>query len=314
MNKISLSFLTFCALLFACSTILIFVLWSSRKQNTILKNATEIFLYCFVIYINFVLTNVASALILGIFHQDLLIKRFIISTLITLFFVLVSLSPLSEKITKFLYTRRLSIREKNYLMPIVEEIYQRALNQKMPPIKYDIRVFPSYNMNAYALGSSTVILTKGLIQNATPYQIKGVIAHEFGHLKNLDGERLAFFYTLNFLTLAYVYVACVLKIMLNMMGRVPLVGGLMLIFMYSFVSCSFIGVVAIKIYNKMVEKMLLLFGQNAEYLADSFAKQIGYAHNLADYLDQHGHDNRSGVLLFSSHPDTELRIEALIYK
>jgi heat shock protein HtpX len=71
------------------------------------------------------------------------------------------------------------------LEAIVHDLAQRA---RVPqPRLYTI---PSEQPNAFATGRNprhaAVAVTEGLLHNLPPEQVKGVLAHEFGHIKNRD--------------------------------------------------------------------------------------------------------------------------------
>ena len=71
------------------------------------------------------------------------------------------------------------------LEAMVQELAQRA--QVPVPRLY---LIPSEQPNAFAAGRNpqhaAVAVTQGLLQHLPPDQVKGVLAHEFGHIKNRD--------------------------------------------------------------------------------------------------------------------------------
>jgi len=73
-----------------------------------------------------------------------------------------------------------------WLLSQVEKLAKSA-NLPKPPI---IAISPHPEANAYAVGTSKfhslVVVTKGLLANLTPEQIAAILAHEIGHILNLD--------------------------------------------------------------------------------------------------------------------------------
>jgi heat shock protein HtpX len=71
------------------------------------------------------------------------------------------------------------------LEAMVQDLAQRA--QVPVPRLY---LIPSEQPNAFATGRNpqhaAVAVTQGLLQHLPPAQVKGVLAHEFGHIKNRD--------------------------------------------------------------------------------------------------------------------------------
>jgi len=81
--------------------------------------------------------------------------------------------------------RQLSREELPWLFDMVERLAVRA-NLPMPRLY----VCPQPAPNAFATGRSpehsAVAVTRGLLEQLTPQQIEGVIAHELGHIRHRD--------------------------------------------------------------------------------------------------------------------------------
>lgn len=92
----------------------------------------------------------------------------------------------SDKIVLKLYrAKKVTKDQAPKLYSIVEEVATQA-NMPMPQV-YEI---PSENSNAFATGrnkdKATVAVTHGLLKSLSKDELKGVIAHEFAHIKNKD--------------------------------------------------------------------------------------------------------------------------------
>src|ERR671919_2716929 len=86
---------------------------------------------------------------------------------------------------RFSRAKRVEPGTRPNLETIVQDLAQRA---ELPvPRLYTI---PSEQPNAFATGRNpqhaAVAVTEGLLQQLPPEQVEGVLAHEFGHIKNRD--------------------------------------------------------------------------------------------------------------------------------
>jgi len=74
-------------------------------------------------------------------------------------------------------------------MPELEAMVQELAVRAQVPVPR-LYLIPSEQPNAFATGRNpqhaAVAVTEGLLQHLPPDQVKGVIAHEFGHIKNRD--------------------------------------------------------------------------------------------------------------------------------
>ncbi|HDR5277533.1 TPA: M48 family metalloprotease [Bacillus thuringiensis] len=73
--------------------------------------------------------------------------------------------------------RRATKREVEQRKPILDALCQRLGIQDLVLCVAD-EPFP----NAYALGSKTICVTKGLLKTANEEELAGVLAHEIGHV------------------------------------------------------------------------------------------------------------------------------------
>ncbi len=107
--------------------------------------------------------------------------------------ILIALSPVGEALLRFIEKVR-PIRtkeEKEYLLPIFEEVYENA-KEKDEKLNDNIKLYIIDNMyvNAFSIGRKTIAVTMGATQTFTQDELKGIIAHEFGHLSNGDTKAL----------------------------------------------------------------------------------------------------------------------------
>lgn len=100
-------------------------------------------------------------------------------------------SNIAEKILRYANSvRRISTRtEKERLIPIFKEVYSRAFrNNRIIGRKIKPYIVDSIEINAFIIGRNTLVITRGAIETFNDEELKGIIAHEFGHLNNFDGQ------------------------------------------------------------------------------------------------------------------------------
>lgn len=133
---------------------------------TFTKN-NPVYLFCSIIY--YVLT---SLMLGGTFLSFLIALVLYAVSMIAVF------SVIGETILCFLErARKVETRkEKEYLLPIFEEVYQEV-KSKYPNLHYiEICIIDNMNVNACALGISTVAVTKGALETFTEDELKGILA------------------------------------------------------------------------------------------------------------------------------------------
>jgi len=206
----------------------------------------------------------------------------------------------------------------NYLMPLFEEVYQDALEQT-PSLSKGIKLYISEEktINGYAMGRKTIVLTRGAIETFHREDLKGILAHEFGHMANGDTKALLMSIIGNGI-FSLIILGCKIAMWLinffvsavteeNFAFRIVYFI-LRLAFDYSVIAFMFVGNV-----------VLSLNSRHSEYLADDYAFQIGYGEGLKcglyliNTLDIGGRQSLKDGLL-SSHPHTPARIGRLEQK
>ncbi len=108
------------------------------------------------------------------------------TTLFSLFFLLVAPSVSPQLLLKIYGGRPISEYEAPNLVQILRELARKAQLPAMPQLYY----MPNQTANSFAIGSSekgAIVVTDGLLQKLTLSEIRGVLAHEVGHLRRNDG-------------------------------------------------------------------------------------------------------------------------------
>lgn len=227
----------------------------------------------------------------------------------------IALSPLGETMLRFIEkVRPLSTKEeKEYLLPIFEEVYENA-KEKDQKLNNNIRLYIIDNMyvNAFAIGRKTIAVTKGAVQTFSQDELKGVIAHEFGHLSNGDTKALLLTTIGNGIFSILIFILRIIMLITEFifsLTKIPFLDifSLLARFIFEF------GVV---VFSYVSEILLSVNSRQNELWADKFAFEIGYGEELVSslyILQKISLPNNLKLLdrLRASHPNTAKRIEQL---
>ena len=232
----------------------------------------------------------------------------------------IALSPVGEFILRVLQGAHAVQTEKdgNYLTPLFEEVYEEAM-ARTPSLHKNIRLYISEDktINGYAMGRKTIVLTRGAIETFHREELKGILAHEFGHMANGDTKATLLTIIGNSI-FSIIIVAC--KIVMWVVNLIAVIATeeffisriiyfiIRLFFDYSVMAFMFVGNV-----------ILSLNSRYSEFLADSYAFQIGFGEQLKrglyllNKLDMGGKRSIRDWLM-ASHPHTPKRIKRLEQK
>ena len=103
--------------------------------------------------------------------------------------ILLSLSEAGEAFWRASYVVRplRTNREKERLIPLFKEVYEHICSaDKYFPTKINLYIQENMEINAYAYGRKTLVLTRGSIEMLNDDCLKGLMAHEFGHFYYRD--------------------------------------------------------------------------------------------------------------------------------
>ena len=160
--------------------------------------------------------------------------------------------------------------------PLLEATVQDLARRAQVPVPR-LYTIPSEQPNAFATGRNprhaAVAVTEGLLQQLPPEQVAGVLAHEFGHIKNRD--------------------ILVSSIAAMISGAIAAIGNLLQFTLFfggddeDSGPLGWIGLIATIILAPLAASLLqLAVSRQREYLADATgANLLGRARPLADALD-----------------------------
>lgn len=270
------------------------------------KNIAKNFIYAVWVIIYFTL----AWSILGADWDSFILVFFLYGISIS-----IALSPVGEVLLRFIEkVRPISTKkEKEYLLPIFEEVYENA-KEKDIKLNNNIKLYIIDNMyvNAFAIGRKTIAVTMGAIQTFSQDELKGVIAHEFGHLSNGDTKALLLSTIGNGIFTILIFILRIIMLITEVifsLTRIPFLD----IFA---VLARFIFDIGVIIFAYVSEILLSVNSRQNELWADRFAFDIGYGEELVSslyILQKISLPNNLKLLdrLRASHPNTAKRIEQL---
>lgn len=212
-------------------------------------------------------------------------SSFWISVLLYTVSISIALSPLGESILRLInHVRPLqTAREKEYLIPIFEEVYEEVQKAYPNLQKIEICIIDSLTINAYALGLHTVAVTKGAVEAFTEDELKGILLHEIAHIINGDTKVTLISLIGNGIFSIYVIliklVVLLLDIILSPFQKKS--GGLTDIFIFFIRLLLSFALFCFTITGNII---LSANSRQHEYSADEFASKMGYGSELISAL------------------------------
>jgi heat shock protein HtpX len=254
-------------------------------------------------------------------HADLLNWLLpVASSLVVLSLALLFNSSAGEWMLRLSFGARKPIqREKNKLHPIIERV-QDAVETKLKKkrIPVHLMVVDESFPNAFALGKSTIIITRAQYEKSTDDEIAGVLAHEFGHLHNGDSNKLGMVFGMNLVTMMISMVAGFFAMIIGgfkALGRVTRGDAGLFMLFAGFMIGSFVWFFKLFVNGGhwLLRLGMLFVGRKQEYRADAFAVQIGFGEGLlSDFekIKDQSYETPKTLIgrLYDTHPAIMLRI------
>lgn len=239
--------------------------------------------------------------------------------------IVIALSPIGEWILRFQNGCE-KITDQAILdrmMPLFNEVHARA-KQKNPELDREINLYivDDASPNAFACGRKTVAITKGLLAMSDD-EIKGILAHEFGHLANKDTDTTLVIVVGNLIVSAIFFLirisfkifSGILSIVVAIASESFLVG--MLTAISNFIANVFLAAL-MALWTKLGVLICMASSRGDEYEADKYSHDIGYGPALAYALTRLDggttkKEKARGLwaALNSSHPETSKRVSRL---
>ena len=277
--------------------------------NNLIKIIVEYMTYICMIFLNYIACCILVLTVAPFFGVHSLDLQKLYSLQALIICVGLSLTPFSEVLYRTFMTRHLSKREYEKIGYILDEVLEKATANGFNIKKLNVRIMNgkcANSINAFALGGSTLILTKKFIDCVDIRLMSGVFAHEIGHFRYGDSKKTLFIFSINLLTLVVLYSALVMDFLSKLVKLVPFIN----IFVMLMAGVIVMNLWIIKKYKYLLSYVLMDLSRMHEYRADAYAKQLGYGYILAQYLDEYAVSFKDNTFL-DTHPCTELRIDAL---
>ena len=171
--------------------------------------------------------------------------------------------------------------DKEQLLPLFEEVYREAIESN-PHIGSDVKLYIAENISieVYAFGKNTIVATRGAVDTFTPEELKGIFAHEFGHIASGDTKVLLIHLIGNSFFLFTMFccrkISKVLKDISDyLFGSI---WGLMVLVAKALVDYT------IFVYTFIGDTIITLNSRKNEITADDFAHDLGYGEELKSAL------------------------------
>jgi Zn-dependent protease with chaperone function len=209
------------------------------------------------------------------------------------------------------------------LSAAMEELLQKAGRQRRVRVWIDA----SPELNAYATGYHTIAISSSLLEELSPAELRGVLAHELGHLLSGDTIVATAFLTAGLLPKA-VFGVCRVSVFVlrSALLRVNMVAGVVILLVLGFwldrvhllkgVAAVLLFVGLFMVLNRVFAFIALFLGRLAEYRQDAFAFKLGYGEGLRSALGRLAASaevpvSRYFIVMHSTHPVITKRIRRL---
>ena len=246
-------------------------------------------------------------------------NSFIIVSIIYGISITIALSPMGEALLRITENCRepATEQERNYLIPMFEEVYQNA-KEVNPKLNDNIQLYimDAMYVNAFAIGRKTIALTRGAIETFTAEELKGILAHELGHIIHGHTKALLLSVIGNFFFSVIVWFFRAILYIVQLICSVVANSGISIVFTVIAFIVRIVFEASVFVFINVSQIILALNSRANEIQADTFAYDVGYGRELTSglYLLQKismGTKLRLSERMKASHPHTAHRIENL---
>jgi len=225
-------------------------------------------------------------------------------------------TPIGENLIRFsLRLRKPTHEEIEILKEPWETVLSAAglLNDESAP---QLFISDANYPNALATGLKTVAVTRGLLKTATPEEIKGVLAHEVGHLIHGDTKISLVVQVVNTVgNVATAILSAIVIFISTIAGSTREREGVAFAIVLSLFALLFKALLSL--FQLLIRIGYFAVGRQEEFLADAFAKRLGFANGLVSFLRKIEDFEEAPVGFWnavqSTHPPTAVRIDKLLY-
>lgn len=222
--------------------------------------------------------------------------------------------------------RKPVLAEEKLITSLFTEVQLRSRFRK--PVR--LGIIEDSGLAAFATGMRTIAISKGMLKNLSPEELKGIMAHELGHLESWDCILGAALTTASFIPIKihrlfsrianFLFRGCLLILL-----RIGMIVILFLAYAYLLYSHGypshpnsifFIFLIVFPVFQRLTNFGWLLISRFREYRQDAFAHSLGYGEGLLEALHKVTLDgdmpvNQYQNLMKGSHPIIYNRIRRL---
>lgn len=246
----------------------------------------------------------------------------------------IALSPVGEWFLRFQQgCKRIDdVNLLNRLEPLFMEVLERTRSKATEySIEDSISLYikEDPNANAFALGRRTVCVTTGLLA-CSDEEIKAILGHEMGHLASHDTDLILLITCGNMIVTVIFTVVKLFLILFKLITSIVtlflrgdgLIAGIIAT-LYSFL-CLVLLDLGMFLWSKLGILLVMKTSRNAEYDADAFSCDLGYADGLLSFFhnllkEEYSFSDKSSLkararvfsALADSHPSTKKRIDRI---
>jgi heat shock protein HtpX len=197
----------------------------------------------------------------------------------------VAYSPIGEYILRFINkVRKLETnREKEYLIPLFEDVYNQT-KEIYPRLNRHIEIYiiDALHINSMAIGRKTIAVTKGAVEAFTDDELKGIIAHEMGHIVNGHTKAILLTTVGNGIFTALILIlkllVGILNFLLDVISRKNKIINILVFIIKGVVSMVLAGLLL------LIQLMIAVNSRTNNYSADKFACELGFGDDLLSGL------------------------------
>jgi heat shock protein HtpX len=218
--------------------------------------------------------------------------------------------------------RKPTLEEEKLIDSLFSEVQQRSLFTK--PVR--LRISEESGLEAFATGSRTIAISKGMLKIMTHDEIKGIMAHELGHLESRDCRIGAAYSTamklIRFIWSPFAFIFSKFKKRFTII--LSLICLLYFVYIWQVSKTTHLlpwiiitlFILGYQICLRLVNFFWQVVSRFREYRQDAFAHSIGFGQDLLNALNKLTLDtdmpvNRYRNLMTGSHPIIYNRIRRL---
>lgn len=207
---------------------------------------------------------------------------------------------------------------------ILEEIYIQKY-KKEPKLK--VKIIDSKIKNALIFSDNTIVLTTELLENSSDRELRGVLAHEWGHMHNGDTlyNQLNFTNTIVSNNVEAGVIGQILVWLMHFIGKIPLIGNVIILISFCLFGPFLVLIFIFALISSFLSIFESLISKKQEYRADEFALSLDAGEGLLDFLyeDMKEQENfwtianlggmfkSTMMTLYKTHPASSKRISKL---